>query len=446
MRKSAIEVVMHLQDHGYEAVLAGGCVRDELLGEKPKDYDIATNARPQDVENIFGDTLPIGKAFGVIQVRCNDHKFEVATFRNDSARGDGRRPDCVRFSTMKEDADRRDFTINAMFYDPIADKLYDFHDGESDLERRTLRFVGDPKYRIYEDKLRMMRAIRFIVTKALKIDPAHWEAIKDNAGDIRIISWERIREEFNRMFNIYPDSTIYYMEASGLMKYILPEVSILRSIEQSPNYHPEGNALNHTYKALTVAGGMPLEVKWSILLHDIGKYNTQTIGDDGIYHFYGHHEVSANLATEILARFKFPNKFTKKVVWLVRNHMRPFLAPNMRDAKLKRLIGHEWIHELLAVHYADKMGSNKDKTTINFMSKTFKMFPPEEIRPPKLVTGNDLIGAGFKAGRIFKDILDYIEELQLEGIISTKEEALNKVKERWRHDDSNRYTEQGQFL
>ncbi len=431
MKKSAIEVIKHLQDHGYEAVFAGGCVRDHMMGRVPNDYDIATNARPQDVENIFGNTLPIGKSFGVIQVKHNNYTFEVATFRTDSELSDGRRPDSVEFSTMQEDAARRDFTINAMFYDPIKEYTYDFYGGTKDIEDRLIRFVGSPRTRIEEDKLRILRAVRFSLTLNFNMDPTTLHIITCYSELVKEVSAERIRDEINKMLTHSPSITLHMLNSAGLLEHILPEIKALEKVAQSPNHHPEGNAFAHIYKCLSIAPGLHLDVKWAILLHDVGKSKTMTVGDDGIIHFYKHHEVGAPIAEEILKRLKFSNKFIEKVVWLVRNHMKLHFAPNMKKSKLKRLLGEKWIDELIVLHYADKMGSNRNLDTINFISRAQKTIPIEEIKPEKLINGDDLISLGFKAGRIFKEILEYIEELQLEGELSTKEEALAVVKDKY---------------
>lgn len=434
MYEGAVEIVKVLQEAGHEALFSGGCVRDLLLDVEPNDYDIATSATPTDVENLFPDTLPIGKAFGVIQVRKYSYSFEVATFREEDGYIDGRRPTTIQYSTKLADSHRRDFTINAMYQDPITGTLFDYHGGKKDLEAKVLRFVGNARDRIREDKLRMMRALRFSVTLGFMIEPSQFEAIKELAPLVTTTSQERIQSEFVKMFKRNPHWSLHLLYASGILKMILPEIYFLKNIDQSPNYHPEGCVLNHTYNALMSAGGFPLDVKMAILLHDVGKSLTMSVGDDGMIHFYGHHEAGALIAERILQRLKFTRKFTDKVVWLVKNHMQPHFAPNMRKSKLKKLLASKWINELIRVHYSDCRGSRCNLETLEFIEKARESFTSDEISPAKLINGNDLKTLGIRPGPIYKEILKYIETLHLENGISSREEAIQKVREKYAKD------------
>lgn len=430
MYKSAVEVIKQLQDFGYEALLAGGCVRDWFMDRTPSDYDIATNATPDEVEAIFKDTVPLGKAFGVIQVKQNEHVFEVATFRKDSASADGRHPDNVEFTSMKEDASRRDFTINAMFYDPLSAKVHDFNGGLNDIRNKKIRFIGNPHLRIEEDNLRILRALRFAVTLGFRIEPKSWEAVKEHAASVVSVSQERISAELRKMFLANPHKALGILCQSGLLEHVLPEVALLKGVEQPLKYHPEGDVMTHTHNALDHVCGGSEELIWATLLHDIGKPDTKTGSGDDI-HFIGHDIEGEKLAGKILARMKFPTKFIAKVKWMIKSHMRLHFALDMRVSKVKKLLSEEHIEDLLLLHQADCLGSDGSITSYEFLRDYQDNVPDQEINPKRLVTGHDIIALGFKPGILLRTILDHAEEMQLEDHTATKESIMNSIKERY---------------
>lgn len=430
MKNKALYIVKELRNAGYESVLAGGCVRDMLLGIEPHDYDIATNALPEVVEELFPKTIPIGKSFGVIVVMIENEPFEVATFRKDIYKKyrDGRHPDTVTFTSMKEDANRRDFTINALFYDPIEDKVIDYVNGQKDLKNKILRFVGDPIKRIDEDHLRMLRAVRFAARFDLSINSASKMAIKENAERIHDVSNERIQDELTKLLRIgKPRIAIELLEETNLLKEVLPEVEAMRNVEQNPEWHPEGDVLNHTIimmeKLFENTENPRDELIWAALLHDIGKPATFTV-EDGKIRNHAHEFVGAEMAKEFMKNLKFSNKFTEDVYWLIHDHMRIKKATKMRKSKLKKLLAQENLKELMSLAYADSLSSTKMTEWHEYILEKINEFEPEEIKPKQLVNGHDLIRLGFKPGPIFKEILEEIVELQLEEKINTREEAL----------------------
>lgn len=422
--KLARKIIKTLQDAEFKAYLVGGCVRDMIMKRVPKDYDIATSATPDEIEGLFSETLPIGKAFGVMQVRMEGVSFEVATFRTDGEYSDGRRPDSVEFSTLHVDAGRRDFTINALYYDPETQELVDLFGGVSDIGRKLIRFVGFAILRINEDRLRMLRAVRLAVCLGFEMDTTCQRAIQLQAELILDVSPERTSCELDKMFTVNIEKSLQLLSSSGLLPFILPEVARLADIQQSPVYHPEGNVFIHTATVLGYLTDSSLEVKWAGLLHDVGKYNTTSVGQDGNIHAYGHHLAGATMTEEILTRLRYPVKFIDKVTWLVENHMRPSFAIEMRKSTLKRLLAEEWFDDLLELHRADSLGSNGNMDTYNFLLESRRTSPESARLPPPLITGQDLINLGFTPGPEFKRILRAVEDEQLEGRIVTNAEAV----------------------
>lgn len=428
-QRMAIELIRTLRQAGHQAVFAGGSVRDMLLGHEAHDIDIATSATPDQVEALFEHTIPVGKAFGVVIVRPGEgHQFEVATFRTDGEYTDGRRPDSVTFATMREDALRRDLTINGMFFDPINHHVFDFVGGELDLRNGVIRLIGDPQVRIDEDKLRILRVARFAARFGFSIDPATRAAVVRNASRISEVSPERVFEELLKILRLrVPRKALDLLFELDLIGSILPEVKALKGLEQPPEYHPEGDVLEHTTIALEK---LPEDASDALLvgtlLHDIGKGRTQTFEDR--IRFSGHDKVGADMARKIMARFHRSNAFADHVVALVANHMRWMFVEQMRLAKLKRFMGMEFFEDHMELHRADCLSSHEDLRHLEFVKERLESFTPEEIRPPRLVTGHDLIEMGLRPGPRFKELLAEVEVGQLEGMIHSREEALEHVK------------------
>jgi len=423
----ATQIVITLQANGFKAVLAGGCVRDSFLNLVSEDYDIATDATPDEIEALFPHTIPVGKSFGVVVVVLEGIEFEVATFRSDGTYSDGRRPDTITFTTMEEDAKRRDFTINGLFHDPVTAITYDFVGGMVDLKNRVLRFIGNPHERIEEDKLRMLRFIRFALRFALSMDAASCGAINKHATDIKQISAERIGEELVKIFTgPSPDKALELLHESGLLQEVLPEVAALKGLEQGEKYHPEGNVFEHT-KLVMKAVAPSMIRRFGALLHDVGKPSAFRMRD-GKHTFYGHETLGADIADHILKRLKFSNEDRAAVVYLVRNHMRFFNIERMKTAKIKKLFREPLYFDLQELHKADVEGSNKDLSTYYVAVERYAELCAT-LAPPKLLTGYDLLALGLKQGPHFKTILSKVEDLQLENILNTKEEALAYVQQ-----------------
>jgi putative nucleotidyltransferase with HDIG domain len=424
---AATKLVRRLRESGFIAYFAGGCVRDALLRKQPKDIDIATDAQPADVQKLFARTVAVGVKFGVVRVLEEGYEFEVATFRSDGVYLDGRRPVTVTFSSPEEDAKRRDFTINGMFYDPVEDQVVDFVGGKSDLERRSVRAIGDPHERFSEDHLRLLRAIRFAAALDFEIEPATWEAVMENAHQIVTVSHERIRDELMKiMADIHRLRGLDLLDQSGLLQNILPEVSRMHGCEQPPQFHPEGDVYVHTRLMLSLlpADASPL-LAWSVLLHDIGKPVTYSFDEvDQRIRFNGHDQVGADMATEIMTRLRFSNEETDTVVEAVRNHMVFKDTPNMRPAKLRRFMGRQNFPLELELHRVDCLGSHGDLQTYGLLVDKQKEFQNEPIIPPPLLTGRDLIAVGLKPGPRFGEILEAVQTAQLDGEVKDRAGAL----------------------
>ncbi|HTD13612.1 MAG TPA: CCA tRNA nucleotidyltransferase [Chthoniobacterales bacterium] len=423
----ASKLVRRLRKSGFIAYFAGGCVRDALLRKQPKDIDIATDAEPDDVQKLFARTVAVGAKFGVVRVLEGGSEFEVATFRSDGVYLDGRRPVTVTFSSPEEDAKRRDFTINGMFYDPVADQVVDFVDGKSDLEHRLVRAIGDPSERFSEDHLRLLRAVRFAAALDFEIEPATWKAVTEKAHQIRTVSQERIRDELMKiMADPHRVRGLDLLDQSGLLKNILPEVSRLHDCEQPPQFHPEGDVYVHTRLMLSLlpAHVSPL-LALSVLLHDIGKPVTYSFDEvDQRIRFNGHDQVGADIAAEIMTRFRFSNEEIDTVVEAIRNHMVFKDTPNMRPARLRRFMGRQNFPLELELHRVDCLGSHGDLQTYDLLVNKQKEFENEPIIPPPLVTGHDLIALGLKPGPRFGEILEAVQTAQLDGEIKDRAGAL----------------------
>lgn len=420
-----------LRAHGYEAVLAGGCVRDVILGHDPSDYDVATNARPHEIQTIFPVTEAVGIEFGVILVITQKRAIEVATFRSDGPYTDGRHPDTVSFTTLEEDAQRRDFTINGMYMDPADGSIIDLVGGREDLESGCIRAIGNPAKRFEEDKLRMLRAVRFSARFGFPIDPETKDAIRAGADTILSTSAERIRAELNKMLTEGHSETAFrLLDETGLLKAILPEVHAMHGIEQPPNYHPEGDVFQHTMLLLRnfdARDDREVTLAWGALLHDVGKPPTQTFEDR--IRFNQHDTIGADMANAICKRLRMPNAQRERIVWLVRTHMRPAIAVDMRENKKKRFVREDGFDELMELAELDAHSSHGDSGFVDELRAYRNELPPEKLRPPAILSGNDLIDLGYTPGPRFREILQSVEDQQLEGAMSSRDEAIAYVQE-----------------
>ena len=408
-------------------------MRDLCRGQAPKDIDIATDARPEVVQKLFARTYAVGAHFGVIVVLENGLQFEVATFRSDGAYLDGRRPTEVHFSSPEEDAARRDFTINGMFFDPAADQVIDFVGGRADLEARLIRAIGDPAQRFAEDRLRMLRAVRFATVLEFEIEPATWSALVANAASINEISAERIREELVRIF-LSPRRSRGWdlLDASGLMKVILPELEAMKGCEQPPQFHPEGDVFKHTrimLELLPPEASLPLV--FSVLFHDIGKPPTASVDETGRIRFNAHDRVGAEMTEAVMTRLRFSRAEIDATVEAVRQHMVFKDVPKMRVAKLKRFMARPTFPEELELHRVDCASSHGMMDNYEFLLQKREEFSREPIIPPPLVRGDDLLALGLKPGPRIGEILEAVETRQLEGELRSRDEALEWVKKEY---------------
>jgi putative nucleotidyltransferase with HDIG domain len=441
---AALTIVRTLRGCGFEAWLAGGCVRDLLMGRTPKDYDVATSATPDVVLELFPRTFAVGAHFGVVLVATeledseNGPEFsltEVATFRSDGAYSDGRHPDVVRYTlNAAEDVNRRDFTINGLLLDPerrnedLRTAVIDHVGGLADLEAGVLRAIGDPSLRFEEDHLRMLRAVRFAARFNFAIDPDTATAIRVLASKTEHVSRERVRDELTRMLTEgCVREAFLLLDSTGLLEVVLPEIARMKGVEQPPQYHPEGNVWTHTLLLLAqLEAGAPLTLAWGALLHDVGKPATFRRAER--IRFDGHVEVGVAIGAEICRRFRFSNDETHQILALIENHMRFADSGHMKSSTLKRFFRLNHFEEHLALHRMDCKAGSGNLDHWNFVSERLRTMPPEIVRPKPLITGRELIAAGYTPGANFKKILHAVEEAQLEGTIHTEEEALVLVR------------------
>jgi poly(A) polymerase len=465
----AISIVRTLRENGHQAYLVGGCVRDLLLGREPADYDVATDAQPDEVMRIFPDTYAVGAQFGVVLVpipelerktatssspspstichsehadrseageeafaRGHYHKscIEVATFRCDIGYSDGRHPDEVRFSRdPRQDVQRRDFTINGLLFDPIEKKVLDFVGGQDDLKAGIIRAIGDPKMRFAEDKLRMLRAVRFSARFEYDIDPATFKATQDLAAQIDQVSRERVRDELTRMLTEgHAKRAFELLDDSGLLREVLPEIHAMKGVEQPPEFHPEGDVFVHTLLLLeNLSHSCPPTLAWGALLHDVAKPSTFRRAPDRI-RFDEHASVGVKMAEAICQRLRFSNHETEQILALVGNHMRFGDVERMKSATFKRFIRLPRFDQHLELHRLDCQASHRSLRLYDYTRKRMAELSPSAIRPEPLVSGDDLIAAGYEPGPRFKEILTAIEDAQLEGRLNSKSEALRFVR------------------
>jgi poly(A) polymerase len=448
--QAAFADVLRLRAAGYEAYFAGGCVRDMLLGIEPKDFDVATSARPDVVLAMFPRTFAVGAQFGVVLV-CQDFDdparpgqteivTEVATFRSDVAYHDGRHPTEVRFSaTPREDVLRRDFTINGIMFDPVLDRqtcdltsaVLDYVGGRSDLREGIIRAIGEPHRRFEEDKLRMLRAVRFAARFEYSIEAETMRAIRQFAPGVAQVSRERIRDEITKMLTEgHARRAFELLDSTGLLREVLPEVTKLHNVAQPPEYHPEGDVWTHTLLLLEKlpAGASPT-LAWGALLHDIGKPATFSHHPPDRIRFNGHVEVGVKIAHAILRRLRFSNEDCMQILALVENHMRFGDVEKMKESTLKRFFRLPKFDEHLALHRLDVTSSHGDLSLYDFAKRRREELPEEQVRPQLLVTGRDLIAAGYQPGPHFKEMLRFAEDAQLEGRIQSTEEGLDLIRQ-----------------
>jgi poly(A) polymerase len=441
---AARAIAARLQAAGHQAFFAGGCVRDLQLGWSAKDFDVATSATPDEIVALFPRTQQVGAHFGVILVQEEGVSIEVATFRHDGVYLDGRRPDAVRFtSDPREDVRRRDFTINGMLLDPagIGDDLevdeaavVDFVGGRDDIAARLVRTIGEAEQRFAEDKLRMLRGVRFAARLGFGLEEQTIAAIRNHAAEIAQVSAERVRDELTRMLTQGNARRAFeLLDESELLRQVLPEISRMHGVEQPPEYHPEGDVFIHTMLLLEQlpAGASPT-LAWGMLLHDVGKPATFQPPDprrpgDRI-RFNGHVEVGVRIAEEILKRFRFSNDDCEQIVALVKHHMQFGDVQLMKQSTLKRFLRLPKFEEHLALHRADCMSAHRDLRLYEFAKQAYETTEPEAVRPKLLVTGDDLIAAGYRPGPQFKRMLEAAEDAQLEGRIASREEGLELVR------------------
>ena len=438
LEATAHGVVRRLREAGFTAYYAGGCVRDMLRGEEPKDYDVATDATPEAVQRVFPRHVAVGAHFGVVVVLEGGHSLEVASFRADGVYVDGRRPETVRFTTAQEDAARRDFTVNGMFFDPLANagagEVIDYVGGRADLEARILRAIGDPAARFAEDRLRMLRAVRFAVALDFTLEPKTWGAVRAAAGEIHAISPERIRDELVKIFTA-PTRVRGWdlLDASGLMREVLPELEALKGCAQPPQFHPEGDVFVHTRLVLSLLPPEPVSVPlaFGALFHDIGKPSCARVdaNEGGRIRFNGHEHVGAEMTEKVMRRLRFSNDAIDGTVEAVRNHMAFKDVQRMRVAKLKRFLARPGFDDELELHRADCLGSHAMLDNYEFLQAKQEEFSNEPLIPKPFVTGHDLIQLGLKPGPEFKSILEAAENLQLEGGFTDRQAALVWLRE-----------------
>jgi poly(A) polymerase len=454
--ESACRIVRTLRDAGHEAYFAGGCVRDLLLGRAPEDYDVATSATPDVVLEMFPRTFAVGAHFGVVLVPPEGAKdgadegakpTEVATFRSDGVYSDGRRPDEVRYTlSAEEDAQRRDFTINGLLLDPLRGgrvldessgspgfraAVLDHVGGLKDLDAGVIRAIGRPERRFEEDRLRLLRAVRFAARLGFEIEPATQAAMRAMAGRIESVSRERVRDELTKMLTEGRARRAFeLLDETGLLAEVLPEVARMKGVEQPPEFHPEGDVWEHTLRLLEqLPAGCGMTLAWGALLHDVGKPPTFRVAER--IRFDGHVDVGVAMGAEICRRFRFSGEETRQVLALIQNHMRFMDARRMKESTLKRFFRLEGFDEHLALHRMDCRAGSGYLENWEFVRERLAQTPAEAVRPKPLLTGRELIAAGYRPGPQFKEILQVIEDEQLEGKIATTEEAMKRVRERF---------------
>jgi poly(A) polymerase len=424
-------IVARLRAAGCQAWLVGGAVRDLLLGAPPKDFDVATDALPGRILELFPKASLVGAQFGVVIVRAGAAQVEVATFRSDHEYEDGRRPTSVSFETdPRQDVLRRDFTVNGLMLDPSTREVLDYVGGRGDLDARLIRAIGDPEARFREDHLRLVRAVRFAARLGFEIEPGTFDAIRRHHALIRLVSAERVRDELTRILTEGGARRGFeLLDATGLLADLLPEVKAMQGVAQPPEFHPEGDVWVHTLLLLEKLDEPAPTLAWGALLHDAGKPSTFRVAER--IRFDGHVEAGVEIAERILARLRFSRQESEQVLALVANHMRFMHVERMKESTLKRFLRLPRFAEHLELHRLDTLSSNHRLESYEYVARRLAELPPERLAPPRLVTGADLIAAGYRPGPLFADMLAEVEDAQLEGRIGTKEDGLRLVEERF---------------
>lgn len=432
-RELAERICRTLRQAGHQAYLVGGCVRDLLLKREPADYDVATDALPRRVQELFPESLAVGAQFGVVIVLHDDVQVEVATFRSDVGYSDGRHPDSVIYAkSPEEDVQRRDFTINGLLLDPDKGEVLDFVGGREDLAGRKIRAIGEPSLRFEEDKLRMMRAVRFAARFGYTIEPETFAAIRGHAAQIQQVSTERLRDECTKLLTegaARRGSEL--LEETDLLAQVLPEVARMKGVEQPPQFHPEGDVWIHTRLMLEqLPAGCSPTLAWGILLHDVGKPPTfkPPSGPEDRIRFDGHVEVGTRMAEQICSRLHFSNEDKGQIAALVEHHLRFKDVFQMRASTLKRFVRLPRFEEHLELHRLDCLSSHRNLDAYLFVRRFLEETPPEEVRPSRVLTGEDLKDLGFTPGPLYKEILQAIEDAQLEGRLADREQAVEFVR------------------
>jgi poly(A) polymerase len=430
-RQAAVDILRRLRSEGFQAFLVGGSVRDDVMGLTPKDYDISTDAAPEQVARLFPESIGVGAQFGVMLVPRPEGNVEVATFRSDGRYTDGRHPTEVRYSkTPQQDVLRRDFTINGLLYDPVKEQLLDYVGGQADINARRVRTIGNPYERFSEDRLRMLRAVRFAAGLAFTLDAGVAEAIRTQAAEIRQVSSERVRDEILRILTEgHPRQGFELLDATNLLQEVLPEVKRMQGVAQPPEFHPEGDVWVHTMMMLDGLRSPTPTLALGVLLHDVGKPPTFSVRER--IRFDNHVEVGAKMAEEILGRLRLPSRDTERVVELVRHHLRFMDFPRMRRSTQLRFLRLPGFAEHLELHRLDCLSSHGDLSTYDMAKRLLEETPPETVRPAPLLRGDDLIAQGYRPGPIFKEIFQAVEDAQLEGRVHTSTQALSLVAERF---------------
>jgi len=428
-RQEATRIVLRLRSAGYEASFVGGCVRDSVMGVIPDDYDIVTSALPDQVMALFNRIVAIGAKFGVIAVIVEGYSFEVATFRSDDVYIDGRRPSDVHFTCAKEDALRRDFTVNGLLMDPVTGEITDYVDGLADIQKKIIRTIGDPDKRFQEDHLRMLRAIRFTANLNFNLDSFTQESIAKNVAQIQTISAERIQDELNKLLTRGGARRgLELMVQTGMMREILPEVDAMQGVDQPLRFHPEGDVWQHTLIMLEILSkekktNVNPALAWGVLLHDVGKPVSRSEDENGV-HFYGHAKQGEKIADEIMQRLKFSRAQREAVLDLILQHMNFMNVQKMRPARLKRFLRMPDFNLHLELHRLDCLASHGMLDNYEFCRNQLENLTVEELHPPRLLNGEDLIALGFTPGKIIGEILHALEDEQMEGRISSRDEAI----------------------
>jgi len=431
-RELANSICETLRRNGYQAFLVGGCVRDLLLGREPADYDVTTDATPDQVIGLFPENVAVGAQFGVVLIPQEELKVEVATFRSDIGYSDGRHPDRVSFSkTAEEDVQRRDFTINGLLMRHDTGEVLDYVGGQADLRAKVIRAIGDPDRRFTEDKLRMLRAVRFAARFGFEIESDTLRAIRRHVEEIRQVSPERLRDELTKMLTEGAARRAFeLLDETGLLQQVLPEIAAMKGVEQPPQFHPEGDVWIHTRLMLeALPAGVSPTLAWGVLLHDVGKpptFKSASETGDRI-RFDGHVDVGVRMAEEICRRLRFSNEDTEQILALVDNHMRFKDVESMRASTLKRFVRLPHFDEHLALHRVDCLSSHGNLDSYELVRRFIAETPPEQVRPERLITGDDLQAMGFRPGPVFSQILGSLEDAQLEGEVKTREEAAQFV-------------------